>query len=293
MPQPSRAPASALSSSPSPRAEASPPRTATPASFDIEVDRDQEVVYAGERATFTVNGLTNDTSRPIGIAEATLAFGDGSISTEVGDCSLGPASIPVAHEFQAGGIFSVAVQAAHLCNDAPVGDVTPADILVWPAAPPESAAWPACSPSALAFSGVDKGSSLSNGGAIVSFRNISKHDCQLTGYPQLMLVGPDGAALRTALRDATTGAYLFPAIPVGRVALPPGASGSFQIAYGAVSGGPDAEKPPDYGCPHVTKLRVLMPGTAEYGIVRLDFSPCDGIVGVSAVFPGRDWIGFQ
>ena len=129
--------------------------------------------------------------------------------------------------------------------------------------------------------------------SIVSIQNVSTRPCRLEGYPVVVLIGPSRAPLVTVLHQATEGAYLFPAIPERRVALPSGAWASFQFAYAAVSGGPQAGTPPDFGCPAGDALRITLPGVLDAGTLDMATRACDGWISVTPVFPGRDWISFQ
>jgi hypothetical protein len=257
----------------------------------VDVVAEEEVVYTGDLAPLTLTSATDD-GLAVGIAEVTLTFGDGTTSTVKGACDAGASPITAVHLFQSAGHFQVGISAARLCQEFATSLDGPVGILVEPSAPASTREWPRCTTFQLRMVGVNRGSALSNGGAIVTVHNVSSTGCQLDGYPGLVLFSANGARLPTDLHHATTGAYLFPAIPTKPVALRPGSYGSFQIAYGATAFGPQANDPPDFGCPVAAWVRVILPGSTEFGTARMEFAPCNGWLGVSPVFPGRDWITF-
>lgn len=286
-PTASARPASSSEPSPSPV-----PSATAPATGSIEVFAVDEVAYVGVPARFQLSSQDVLSQDHFGIASVTVGFGDATTATTSGACGR-PAAVDLTHRYHAAGTYVVRVDAAELCGASVRIDAPTSRILILPAPSAAQAAWPSCTTFQLSLTGRDRGSSLGNGGAIVTLRNVSASGCQLSGYPGMELVGTDGSLLPAHITRATTGAYLFPAIPLGAVALSPGGTASFQIGYAASPNGPQSEVPPDFGCFRTRSVRVILPGVKQYGTADLAFAPCGGLASVTPVFPGSVWISFQ
>lgn len=267
------------------------PPTSSPALIAFDVSG-PEVIYAGDESEFVVEATTDGFRERLAIAAVDVDFGDGHTTSFVGRCDPGNAPLAASHVFQAAGDFQIAIVSARLCGSATSGGGTAPGVHVLASASDVSRSWPVCSTYQLVMTGANRGTVMNNGGAIVTLHNVSQVACRLEGYPGLALIGATGEMLVTKVEHATTGAYVFPAIPEGRVALSPGEFASFQVSFAGISSGPDAAVPPDFGCRPAARLRVILPGSGEFGTVVMPFAPCDGRVGVTPVFPGRDWISF-
>ena len=140
---------------------------------------------------------------------------------------------------------------------------------------------------------VGVGAGLGHIGLVARLKNRSGTGCILDGYPGIRLIGRDGALLRTVVTHANAGDYLFPGIASHRIALPPGAFAAFDLGYEDNPGGPAADLPYDVACPPASKIRVTLPVTGEYGTASIELAPCEGVVNVSPIFLGSEWIGYQ
>ena len=251
-----------------------------------------EVIYQGMSDVFTITGYGND--QPIQlqlpIEAVTVDFGDGVTATASDGCASAK-PVTLTHQYTRSGSFSVTVRSASLCG----ATSTPSDsasVVVLPAAPANSTSWSTCSTYQLTMSGYVRGFGAGNGGAIATVRNVSSSPCWLEGYPDVVLFGKTGAALPRRVERAPDGAYLFPAIPLGRVALRPSESASFQIAFTDNPVGPLASAAYDVACPPASAERIVLP-SGQYGTAHFPFAPCGGWMSVTPFFPGSSWIGFQ
>jgi hypothetical protein len=124
-------------------------------------------------------------------------------------------------------------------------------------------------------------------------QNVGTKGCALKGYPGLMIVGRNGTLLPTHVRRATTGAYSFPAVVPHTVALAPGEVGSFMIGYGNNPSGPAVNQPYDVACPRSVALRVIFPGTTQFGTAKVGIGACGGVLDVSPIVPGAAGVQFS
>jgi hypothetical protein len=161
---------------------------------------------------------------------------------------------------------------------------------VLPAAEPASASWPPCAHSQLTITATDAGAALGHVGELFTLRNTSAASCQLRGYPDVQLVASSGRRLPTTVVRAVTGAYLFPAVVPHRVALQPGALASFDLQYGDNPVGVAANAPDATACPAAAHIQVTVPNADEHTLVRASLAPCGGLVLISPVVPGAQWL---
>ena len=160
---------------------------------------------------------------------------------------------------------------------------------VFPSAPAASASWLVCSTFQLHLAGTWTGVGLGNVATQITLTNVSAHACTLVGYPAVVLVGADGQLLPTQATPATSGAYLFPAVVPHHVALAPGDVATFMLGYG---GNPSGAEPYAVACPVASAVRVILPGTHEFGTAIVSIAPCEGLVQVSPIVPGADRLTF-
>ena len=249
------------------------------------------VAYTGDPITFTVSGSTlGSIYQEVAVLSATIAFGDGT-SVETGDlCGRGS---PILHTYAHSGRLTARVTAATLCSPMGAIDLSMATtgVALLATAPPASVAWPTCTTFQLQLSAVSLGAAMGNLGDVVRLQNRSTQHCQLTGYPGLMLISPNGDRLPTTARPAVDGSYLFPALAVRRVALVPGGYTSFEIGYQDQPSGSANNEPYDAACPAAAWLRVTLPGTDEYGTLREPLAPCEGVIDVAPLVAGPGWAG--
>jgi hypothetical protein len=165
-------------------------------------------------------------------------------------------------------------------------------VVTFPTAPPASDDWPTCTTFQLEMTGSDLGVGLGNAAAIVRLRNVSSHGCTLDGYPGVQLVSRTRVELLTVIRQAVDGAYMFPAVRVQRVALVPGDTASFEIGFSDNPFGGGENLPYDIACPPARWVRVILPGTNQFGTAELAIAPCEGVVDISPIFPGRNRLEF-
>jgi hypothetical protein len=289
---PTAAPATPLTTpAPAARRSASP----TPAVAYAYVDADLEVVFTGDTASFRVGAEANGANLPL--ARAIVDFGDGSPPDPVsGSCSVQRTNLKIHHVFAATGRHVATVTSAELCDPSTSLDVMAgqvARVLVLATASPATATWPTCTTFQLRMTGVDQGAGLGNVGVLFRLQNVSTAGCTLLGFPGLRLVSPSGALLPTDVHPAITGEYLFPAIRPHRVALAPRAYAAFDLGYVDNPFGPTASQPFDVACPTARAVRITIPQTTQYGTTVVPLGPCNGLLFVSPIFPGRDWISFQ
>lgn len=297
---PTTAPPSAsadLHPPPSPNPSATPARTPAPAAY-VYVDSQQGPYFSGVPGTLTIGAwraLPLAGTQALGIARATIDFGDAGPSLEVtGPCSAVPEPMNIEHTYPASGKDTASVVSAILC--APTSSIDRSEgatVLVLPSATAAQARWPTCSTFQLHMSGGGEGAGLGHAAVLMSLRNVSSRGCTLTGYPGLQLVSPAGVLLPTAWHEATVGDYMFPAISPHLVAIAPGGYASFLVGLLDNPSGPNANVPYDVACPLVRWVRVVLPGTNEYGTAEISMAPCDGWVNVSAMYPGAGRITFQ
>ena len=259
------------------------------------IDANASVVFVGDAATFTLGASVGPPAVALQIAEASVDFGDGSQSSIVGSCTDAAKAVTITHVYAASGHFAPRFTSARLCEPGPDLDLAGTGagaILVLPTAPGAARDWPACTTFQLHMSGVGQGAGLGHVGVLVRLQNQSSTGCVLVGFPGIRLVSPTGAILPTEVHEAVDGDYLFPAIAPHRVALAPDGEAAFDLGYDDNPSGPGLSEPYDVACPPVARIQVVLPSTHEFGTAVVPMGPCEGRVNVSAIFPGRDWIGF-
>jgi hypothetical protein len=269
-----------------------PAPTAPPSAEPVGVglDASPSPAFADDPVTLTVSGsVPNSTS--IRIATATVDFGDGSRATVSGSCA---ALVATVHAYQAGGDYQPTVTALTACAGSPPADLvsTTTTLHVFPSAPAASSSWPVCSTFQLHLAGGWSGAGLGNVATQITLTNVSGRACTLSGYPGVALIGAGGQLLVTHASPATTGAYMFPAVAPHRVALAPGGIATFMLAYGDNPSGPGLTEPYDVACPVTSAVRVILPGTHEFGTADVSIAPCEGLVDVSPIVPGTDRLTF-
>jgi hypothetical protein len=271
-----------------------PTATTTPTltSHPVDLDVSQSPVFAGDRVGLTVTGMLALGPTSLFISGATVDFGDGTSGTATGSCTT---KAQVDHAYQKGGDFEPKVTAVAVCDPTTVADLsgTSARVHVFPAAPAASANWPVCTTFQLRLAGPWSGAGLGNVAVRITLRNVSAHGCTLQGYPDLMLVGRNGTLLPTHVRRATTGAYMFPGIVPHTVALAPGGVASFMIGYGDNPSGPAVNEPYEVACPPSIAVRVVLPGTTQFGTAKVPMGVCGGVVDVSPIVPGAAGLQFS
>lgn len=274
------------------------PAPATPPGASVYIDAGSSFAYSGDTVTISVHGALADIAgTPIPIT-ATVDFGDGSTGTTA--ACADPASID--HTYQRGGQYQPTVTAVSLCGLPVTADLAgvSTSLLVFQSAPAASSRWPTCSTFQLALTG----SSIPGDGGMgqmadrIALQNRSTTSCILEGDPGLQLVASDGRLLPTTVHPLTIGGYFFPGVHAGpsaaarRVALTPGASASFVLTYELNPSGLAANEPYTVACPTSTRVRVMLPGTHQYGTAALRMAACDGVLYVSPLVPGATGLNF-
>jgi hypothetical protein len=264
-----------------------PPLTRNP----VDLEASASPVFAGDRLTLTVTSSLGNAPSSLLLGSATVDFGDGTMAMAVGTCTN---RASVDHAYQHGGDYEPKVTEVSACNPDAVADLsgTSARVHVFPAAPAASANWPVCSTFQLHLAGPWSGAGLANVGVRITLRNLGAHGCTLKGYPGLVLVGRSGALLPTHVRQATTGSYMFPGIVPHIVALAPDEVASFMIGYGAEPSGPAVNEPYEVACPPSIAVRVVLPGTTQFGTAEVPMGVCGGVVDVSPIVPGATGLQF-
>jgi hypothetical protein len=225
------------------------------------------------------------------MATATVDFGDGATVTVSGSCD---ARVATFHAYRRGGNYQPTVTAVSGCAGGPAADLASSTttLHVFPSAPAASSSWPVCSTFQLHLAGGWSGAGLGNVATQITLTNVSAHACRLEGYPGVVLIGMDDQPLMTHATPATTGAYMFPAVAPHRVALAPGGIATFMLGYGDNPSGPGLTEPYDVACPVTSAVRVILPGTHEFGMADVSIAPCDGVLDVSPIVPGADRLTF-
>jgi Protein of unknown function (DUF4232) len=266
----------------------------------ISLQSSQLVPFTGDTVSLKAQAAGPGSPRWLRLASATIEFGDGAAATVTGSCagsSLPPpsAGLLVRHHYKQPGVVSPRVTAATLCGRSGAvqgsglagGLVT---LRVLPAAPAASASWPRCAPTQLSVTATSTGAGLGHVGVLFTLRNTSSASCKLAGYPGLQLLGDSGQRLPTTVVRAGSGAYLFPPVAAHRVALPPGAVGSFDLQYGDNPVGTAATEPYATACPAATDVEVTLPNAPDHAVVPASMAPCGGQVLVSPMVPGAHWL---
>ncbi len=256
----------------------------------VGLDASPSPAFANDPVTLTVSGSVPN-SASIQIATATMDFGDGSRAIVAGSCA---ALVATVHAYRRGGNYQPKVTAVTDCAGSPAADLAAATttLRVFPSAPAASSSWPVCSTFQLHLAGGWSGAGLGNVATQITLTNVSEHACALVGYPGVVLVGAGGRLLTTHATPATTGAYMFPAIVPHLVALTPGGIATFMLGYGDNPSGPGLTEPYAVACPVTSAVRVILPGTHEFGTARVSIAPCEGMLDVSPIVPGADRLTF-
>lgn len=137
----------------------------------------------------------------------------------------------------------------------------------------------------------DMGAALGHVGVLFTLQNTSSASCRLYGFPGLLLLGSQGQALPTNVVRAVNGSYLILKVGPHSVALPPGATASFDLEYGDNPVGPQANEPYSEACPSATSTEVTLPNATDHSVVSVSMAPCGGQVLVSPVVPAAQWVG--
>lgn len=264
----------------------------------IYLDPQQSPYFSGVAGTLTLSAsgtLPLAGTREVEVAEATIDFGDGGLPIQVsGTCSSAPGPLSIEHAYSLSGKYTARILSARLCTATSSLDLTDvADLLVLPTATTAEAKWPTCSTFQLHMTGAIEGVGLGHAAVLLQMENVSPHGCTLLGYPGLQLVGPTGRLLPTDVREAIDGDYMFPAIEPHLTALAPGGYAAIMVGMNDNASEPLVDAPYDVACPLARAVRVILPGTHEFGTVALPMNPCNGWLDVSAVYPGQGRISFQ
>lgn len=151
--------------------------------------------------------------------------------------------------------------------------------------PATTSATPTCAATQLAAGPYRPRAAAGHVGAIVRLTNTSSTTCQLRGFPDLEMLGPDRAKVPTEVIDGVS--YTVPSVTVRTVRLAPLATAEFYLGYTDATGfGTDV-------CPTSTQLRIYPPGgrqpividwsAAVYGGTDIAHLHC-GQITVSPVF---------
>jgi hypothetical protein len=255
--------------------------------------------FTGDTVPLTVQAWTGvGETQPVRVASATVDLGDGTSASVSGPCtgeSLPPPGdgLVIKHVYRQPGAFTARVSTAAVCGqaDEPNLDGSSDFLHVLPSAPAASASWPQCSHSQVAITATGTGAALGHIGVLFTLRNTSSESCRLEGYPDMLLLGSQGQALTTNVVRAVNGSYLILKVVQHPVALPPGATASFDLEYGDNPVGAQASEPYAQACPSATSAQVTLPNAADHTIVPVSMAPCGGQVLVSPVVPGAQWVG--
>ena len=293
------------SSRPGSASATSPPVTAQPsaepssAPATVYLQSSSQVAFTGDVVALTVQQSAGSGSPQwIRLASATVRLGDGTTASASGPCtgaSLPPpgSGLIIRHVYRQTGVVNAQVTAVSSCGQRAAPDLTgaTATMRVLPAAPVASASWRQCNKTQIGVTASGNGAALGHVGVLFTLRNMSSASCRLYGYPGLLLLGGNGQALPTTIVRAVSGAYLFPRVPPHWVALPPGASGSFDLQYGDNPVGAQANEPYATACPTATQMEVTLPNASDHTVVPASMAPCGGQLVVSPVVPGVQWLG--
>ena len=245
----------------------------------VGLDVASSPAFTGDRFTFTIWPLAG------WVSSGTVDFGDGNNATASGPCG---SPVRLTHAYRTAGDFVAVLTGATACDPSVTADVTDAQVNahIFPSAVGASTRWPTCTTYQLRLASPWTGAGLGNVATLITIRNVSDRGCTLTGYPTVKLIAADGEFLPTQDHDARDGAYLFPGVAPHLVAVAPGESASFMIGYGDNPSGDDVYKPYDVACPPAVAVRVILPGTHQYGTARAGIGACEGWILVSAIVPG-------
>jgi hypothetical protein len=270
---------------------ASPSPQASAQGATVFLDTGDNVAFSGERVTLTVDAYTPaDPLATVAVA-ATVDFGDGSVGTTGASCAA-PATLK--HVYQRGGTYDPKVIAVTTCGQSITADLTGASSIlrIFPTAPATSVSWPTCTTFQLRMTGRSIGAGMGNMADLIVLQNRSTTNCKLEGYPGLQLVVSDGRLLPTTVAPPSAGAYSFPLVLPHRVALVPGTYASFELGWEDQPSGAGNNEPYAVACPSSEWVRVILPGTRQYGTAALPMGACGGRVDVSPLVPGSTGFSF-
>jgi hypothetical protein len=255
--------------------------------------------FTGDVVALTVQAWTAmGETQPARVASATVDLGDGTTAMVSGPCagtSLPPPAkgLMIRHVYRQPGTITARVTAATVCGQAGQPNLLgSSDFLrVLPSAPASSASWPECGKDQVEIAANDMGAALGHVGVLFTLRNTSPASCRLYGYPGMLLAGSQGQPLTTNVVRAVNGSYLILKVAPHWVALPPGATASFDLEYGDNPVGAQANEPYAQACPAATSAEVTLPNATDHSVVPVSMAPCGGQVLVSPVVPGAHWVG--
>jgi hypothetical protein len=269
----------------------SPSPIASSPSATVFLDAGGSPTYSGEPVSLRIDAYTS-ASPPVTVpVNASVDFGDGSVGSTGAACTA-PATLE--HVYQRGGDYHPRVIVVTTCGQSVTADLSAAatTVLVLPSASAASASWPTCTTFQLRLSGFGLGAAMGNIADLIVLQNRSTTSCTLAGYPGLQLVASDGRVLPTTVAPPSAGAYSFPLLLPHRVALPPGAYASFELGWEDNPSGAGNNEPYAVACPSSAWVRVILPGTDQYGTAALPMGACGGHVEVSPLVPGSTGFSF-
>jgi uncharacterized protein DUF4232 len=260
--------------------------------YPVDLDLPDGPVFGGDQVALVVTSHTAGGPTIPFISSATVDFGDGTIGVTEGTCAN---RVEVAHAYPQAGDYKPRVTQVSVCDLNFAADVvgTVGRVHVFPAAPTATARWPVCSTFQLHLAAPWSGAGLGNAAIRITMQNVGTNGCTLKGYPDLILVGRNGALLPTHVHRATTGDYMFPAVVPHTVALSPGEAASFMIGYADNEFGPGVGQPYEVACPASIALRVILPDTRQFGTAKVAMGACEGVVNVSPIVPGAAGVQFS
>lgn len=255
------------------------------------------MAFVGDEVTLTLTanvaavGTPLD-GTPLEVASATVDFGDGSRGTVRAGCR---APMTLEHIYHQAGSYEPTVVNFTTCGTPTRPDLstasTPNPVRILPAAPAASASWAVCSTYQLHLAGAVIGAAAGTVGVRITLENRSSARCTLLGYPAVVLLTADRRLLPMSSRPAITGGGVFPPVVPHRVALTPGGIASFELSYADNPFGPTDNEPYDVACPPSRWLRVILPGSREYGTAEVPMQVCGGVE-VSPIVPGSNGISY-
>jgi hypothetical protein len=292
-PEPPASPTPSASAASSPEVAVSPtpaPASAGPPSAEpVYLYVTPSPAFPGD--LIAISATTSVTGGParLYMASATVDFGDGSSTTATGSCT---ALLRVVHAYRHGGDFAIKVTAVSGCDPTIPVDLSAATatLRIYPAAPSAASRWPTCSTDQLHMSGVMRGAAAGSVDVLIRLQNLAASGCTLLGYPGLRLVSGTGRLLSTHTSHAIVAVNLLGPIIPHLVALSPHGYASFEVYYTDNPSGPTADEPYANACPTSASVRVVLPGTGEFGTALVALEACEGAVQVTPILPGPNGI---
>ena len=292
-PEPPASPTPSGSAASSPEVTVSP--TPAPASTE-PLPAEPVYLYVTPSPAFpgdliAISATTSVTGGParLYMASPTVDFGDGSSATATGSCT---ALLPVVHAYRHGGDFVIKVTAVTGCDPTIPVDLSAATatLHVYPAAPAAASRWPTCSTDQLHMSGVMRGAAAGSVDVLIRLQNLAASGCTLLGYPGLRLVSGTGRLLSTHTSHAIVAVNLLGPIIPHLVAVSPHGYASFEVYYTDNPSAPTADEPYANACPMSAGVRVVLPGTGQFGTAVVALEACEGAVQVTPILPGPNGI---